>query len=633
MECCNLAHPSALFARCLHSRAVNGGSQCRIIHFVALPCFGATARSSSLFQLPACFQNGQSLVPPANVLSAPVSAATLVQAQLAATLKPISKVTQADQEATLLSELWQAAQVGPQPPLLQLTVSPTGVRGLAVPSGAAVQAGQLLLSVPIAAVLMVPKETKGGQQGGGEAVGSRGGLHEAVCRLAVKLLAELQRPDSVWQHYARLLPAHYESVADWTPQELSELQSKAAVGAALAADDEWQDQATRIQLAANSRLDTNPSIPTPVKGPSTLPPSFSRASPLTTSSPSESPKRESLQTDVEVDNYEPPSDGPSVSLSLVSAISSEPPPTPPLWRPPFSHATALWALRTVLTRSFSTTLEGVPVQCLVPVADMLNHAPPTLALPLRARHTARPFQANPSPVRPRSHSSPDLGFAQWRIHSPQGAPPAEACFQVFASTPLSAGQEATISYGPHTNLEFLVSYGFVPNINPADKVPLYDCLKALLDDVDAPVRLARQKEELLTTLMGGSRNLAADADGAAPRLLESLYVLHARDAAELSSLEAEWHRSASLSGAAISRPTRAAAARQVVQRCEALLGQHATTLDEDRRLSEELDAGTFDGKGRDIGRLRMALRLRMSRKQILTETRERYAALAGLTEL
>lgn len=36
-------------------------------------------------------------------------------------------------------------------------------------------------------------------------------------------------------------------------------------------------------------------------------------------------------------------------------------------------------------------------------------------------------------------------------------------------------------------------------------------LQALLDDVDTPVKLARQKEELLTTLMGGRRSFAADA--------------------------------------------------------------------------------------------------------------------------
>jgi hypothetical protein len=120
------------------------------------------------------------------------------------------------------------------------------------------------------------------------------------------------------------------------------------------------------------------------------------------------------------------------------------------------------------------------------------------------------------------------------------------------------------------------------------------------------------------------------ADGAAPRLLECLYVLHAGDAAELAGLEAEWHRCRSLSSARVSRPTRAAAAKQVVQRCAALLEQHATALDEDRRLWEQLETGILKIQGLDHGRFRLALRLRMLRKETLARTRERYAPLAGL---
>lgn len=59
----------------------------------------------------------------------------------------------------------------------------------------------------------------------------------------------------------------------------------------------------------------------------------------------------------------------------------------------------------------------------------------------------------------------------------QGSPPGAACFQVFASAPLTAGQEATIFYGPHTSLELLISCGFVPGANPADRVPLYHSLQ------------------------------------------------------------------------------------------------------------------------------------------------------------
>lgn len=210
MACSYLLHPSAFAATWSHPPALFGARQCSTIQFAALPRFGAAASLSTLFRLPAFLQGGSSFVPAPNVLSAASSAAMLIHAQVVPTLEPDSKATQIDREAALLSELWQAAEIGPHPPLLQLTVSPAGVRGLAVRSGAAVQAGQMLLSVPIAAVLVVPKETKGGQQGDSKAVRSRGGLHEAVCRLAVKLLVELQQPNSVWQKYARLLPAHYE---------------------------------------------------------------------------------------------------------------------------------------------------------------------------------------------------------------------------------------------------------------------------------------------------------------------------------------------------------------------------------------------------------------------------------------
>lgn len=187
-----------------------------------------------------------------------------------------------------------------------------------------------------------------------------------------------------------------------------ELQSEAAVGAARAAAEEWHHKAARIREAANQHLDTLPPAADLAVGTSSLGP-LSRSAPPPLSPPAL--PHESHPGAV------PPEHGLHfMDQTAPSAAAFPAEPSSPVWAPPLSHSAALWALRTVLTRSFSTSLDGTPVQCLVPVADMLNHAPPQL---LSRQEGGPTFPANPSPVWPRSHSAPDLGFAQWRLHHQQ----------------------------------------------------------------------------------------------------------------------------------------------------------------------------------------------------------------------
>lgn len=110
----------------------------------------------------------------------------------------------------------------PFPPLLQMHTSPAGVRGLAVKQGASIAAGQLLLAVPLASLLLVPKEAGRNKSGRPEAAGAAKDCGEADCRLAVKLLVEVQQQNSVWHHYAQLLPTTYEVSASGLARAPSE---------------------------------------------------------------------------------------------------------------------------------------------------------------------------------------------------------------------------------------------------------------------------------------------------------------------------------------------------------------------------------------------------------------------------
>ncbi|CAI5954522.1 unnamed protein product [Closterium sp. NIES-65] len=135
---------------------------------------------------------------------------------------------------------------------------------------------------------------------------------------------------------------------------------------------------------------------------------------------------------------------------------------------------------------------------LVPLVDMANHACSTAT----ESHAA----VQPS--------------ATWRIRRgrTQGSSsaPGPPRFELLASRPLRPGAQVTISYGPLTSLAFLLSFGFLPRSNPANRITIYSHSEQMMDDVEERVTRLQHKRHLLSQMTPEDAPLLAYTAQAAP---------------------------------------------------------------------------------------------------------------------
>lgn len=300
----------------------------------------------------------------------------------------------------------------------------------------------------------------------------------------------------------------------------------------------------------------------------------------------------------------------------------------------------LWALSIVHSRSFAIcTSEGERLRVLAPVADLFNHK------------ADEPAAAGALDMR---LSDGETGEA-WRMVLEHDLEP---CFQMCALEACKAGEEIFINYGHESNAELLISYGFLPEPNPSEFVPLYQGMSDLLDDdllVDTPSLSTMQKiRDILLSSRSVEAPLAVRPGGiqSAGHLLGCLRVVHAKDH-ELGFLHEKFDRALGelvfewethLDGCP-SQSRREEIERLAIRQCAVrtieLLAEFPSTLEEDEEILNELmlDLGTEHPKegfglvtaaylkaelsdednSASLVDLTMAIRYRLQLKRILSE--------------
>ncbi|MBK7074329.1 MAG: SET domain-containing protein [Myxococcales bacterium] len=118
------------------------------------------------------------------------------------------------------------------------------------------------------------------------------------------------------------------------------------------------------------------------------------------------------------------------------------------------RATFTWARLCVGSRAFAVTIDGVATNALVPLADLINHAP--------------------APV------------TRWAYDQEAAA------FTLTAVADVAAGAELTDSYGAKSNGQLAVQYGFTVDDNPADVAEIAGRAAGLPDDDEAAQALWKQ---------------------------------------------------------------------------------------------------------------------------------------------
>ena len=189
-------------------------------------------------------------------------------------------------------------------------------------------------------------------------------------------------------------------------------------------------------------------------------------------------------------------------------------------------------------------------------------------------------------------------------------------------------------YGHESSADLLISYGFAPDPNPADYVPVYADIRDLVDDdrwvPSEPGPVARAKAAQLYSGDAAQAPLAVRPGGvaAAGHLLGCLRVLHA-DAADLPELEErfdaavghstwQWRSPAPDATAEARRArTEAAALEQAAARALEVLGEMPTTLAEDEALLRNALRDERDDD--ECAALVAALRFRMAVKRMLSQ--------------
>ncbi|CAI7876240.1 unnamed protein product, partial [Closterium sp. NIES-54] len=218
--------------------------------------------------------------------------------------------------------------------------------------------------------------------------------------------------------------------------------------------------------------------------------------------------------------------------------------------------------------------------------------------------------------------------------------PSPPRFELLASRPLRPGAQVTISYGPLTSLAFLLSFGFLPCNNPANRITIYSHSEQMMDDVEERVTRLQHKRHLLSQMTPEDAPLLAYTGGIATRLMECLLVLHASSAEELAHLDHHWTASRSLTAANVSPRTRSVAAKQLVDRCRELLNDYPITLQADEALLEQLkgaavnderiegsERGEHEQEGKTQRRLQAAVEYRVEEKRILADAISRYGRM------
>ncbi|GJP73948.1 hypothetical protein CLOP_g4612 [Closterium sp. NIES-67] len=475
------------------------------------------------------------------------------------------------------------------------------------PSAPPIPPGTPLLSVPLHATLWVPLHATSAGGGSGSPVQRLAiALLKAVCGAGEEARREIEeergrgggaretgagQAGRIWRQYAEeLLPNEIETLADWSEEDLEHLQSPAAAAEVRAYAAEMaameSDVAAAVAGAGEERARWALRVVTSR--------SFSIADAAHVGG---DPGRGAL-TGVETrggGEGQGVRNGPAAGGRTTSGRDAGAEPAGQL---------------------------PCAFQVLVPLVDMANHA----CSAATDSHAA----VQPS--------------ATWRIRRGRmqalQTPPR---FELLASRPLCPGTQVTISYGPLTSLAFLLSFGFLPLRNPANRVPVYSNLEHMLDDVEERVTRLRHKQHLLFLMANEEAPLFAYTGGLAVRLMECLLVLHAASEDEIAHLDHHWTTSHSLAAANVSPQTRSVAAKQLVDRCKALLDNYPTTLEDDKALLVQLKrAGTasafvrgveespFSGNEQEEKRQRClvtAVEYRMEEKRILADAIARYGRM------
>lgn len=250
----------------------------------------------------------------------------------------------------------------------------------------------------------------------------------------------------------------------------------------------------------------------------------------------------------------------------------------------------LWALSIVHSRSFAVCNErGQRIRALVPVADLFNHK------------SDEPAAAGALDIQ---LGEGETGEA-WQLVLDGDSEP---WFQMSSLEACASGEEIFINYGHETSAELLTSYGFIPDPNPSEYVPLYQNMHELLEDdqfLETPSFSTMQRmRDMLLSSRSVDAPLAIRPGGirSAGHLLGCLRVLYARDHeleylhekfnATLGELVFEWEEN--LDGCpneSRRKKIERLAVRQCAVRAIELLAEFPTTVEEDGEILDELKLG------------------------------------------
>eukprot|EP01062_Namystynia_karyoxenos_P058744 TRINITY_DN50227_c0_g1_i1.p1 TRINITY_DN50227_c0_g1~~TRINITY_DN50227_c0_g1_i1.p1 ORF type:complete len:615 (+),score=199.25 TRINITY_DN50227_c0_g1_i1:78-1847(+) len=248
----------------------------------------------------------------------------------------------------------------------------------------------------------------------------------------------------------------------------------------------------------------------------------------------------------------------------------------------FSYEHLLWARAACDSRAFVINVDGRPTTCLCPLADLINHT------------------TGPGHVSYRRFDQPTQSVV------------------LDSLAPCSPGEQALMNYGPMSNGELLLQYGFVLDGNPQEScqlgVELSDEDELLGAKQGAAAALALPEEHFL--------GAGAAEPGGRPghRLLLALAVA----ACESESEIAELVRTARGGGGfdALPEDLRSRARSLLCDVLGFMLSEYPSTLEEDLAQLQQLSTGQQGGAHCEVlatPNAELALRYRIGQKTLLTQ--------------